>query len=123
VSRTPQKREREHGADKRANSVIALAMEVKAYPRTKLARPAAEVPSVEVLVRVGLINKLTSQAHDLAQSHRKAVAEQMEAVRRRDEANVKLAETERQLGIMRRRAETAEAEVRRRKLAAGEDVA
>lgn len=123
MRKSDAKRERVHGADKRANSLIGHAMEVRALLRAKLSRPPEEVPHVDVLVKVGPIARLASAAHDLAQAHRKAVADQMEAVRRRDLAHEKLASTEHQLGIMRRRAESAEAELRRRKLAAGEDVA
>lgn len=123
MSKSDQKRAREHGADKRANSLIAQAMEVQALLRAKLARPAEEVPRVDVLIQVGPVARLASLAHDLAQLHRKAVSDQMAAVERRDDANLRLTETERQLGIMRRRAEAAEAEVRRYKLAAGEGVA
>lgn len=119
MSKSDAKRAREHGADKRANALVAQAMEVRALLRTKLARPAEEVPLVEVLVKVGPIARLASQAHDLAQLHRKAVADQMAAVDRRDLAHQRLAEAERQLGAMRRRAERAEAELRRLKLEAG----
>lgn len=113
MTRTPEKRAREEGASKRANYVITLANEAMAHLRQKLSRPPVEVPHTEVLIKVGVVAHLAAQALGLADQHRKAIAEAEEANRKRVDTNMRLVATEAQLGVMRRRAESAEAKLRR----------
>ena len=116
------RKNRIHAADFGANALITVATEVRAALRAKLSRPPEETPRAEVLLRVGAVGRLTTLALQLALEHRGAVASSLEATTRLTQAQQELADTKRHLEGVRKRNTTLEAEVRRYKLAAGEDV-
>lgn len=120
---TAHRRNRIHAADSQANSLISLATEVRTKLRAKLSRPPEETPRAEVLLPVGIVARLASVAHEIAMRHRTAVADALEATTRLTHAQQEIADLKRHLTGTQSRLATVEADLRRRKLAAGEEVA
>lgn len=118
-----RKQARIHNASAEANALMTLAQEVRAAVRAKLSRPPEENPRAEVLLKVGPVASLATRAIELAERHRRAVAESERAAglaKQFEQDNTRL---QRELERMTNRFTNAEAQIRRLRLAAGEDVA
>lgn len=108
-----RKKNRERAASRIASELIAQAGAVRAEVRGRFLRPAEETPNADVLLKVGGVLRLCALTDEVATKHRKVVAEAAEAAVKRRDMQADIDRLQRQLAAATRRADTAEAALRR----------